>query len=246
MMINAVRTDHDSGSAAAAVSGRFGFYAAIATAALAILTFGFAIVAVPISGSACPANCVDYPYLNTAAQYPKDFRWMPLAIVLVLAYVAFMVSIHAAAPGQKKIFSQVGLSFAVIAAAVLLVDYFVQFSVIPISLMSSETQGLAALIQYNPHGIFIALEELGYLLMALSFLCMAPVLAGRTRLETAAQWIFIAAFILAIVSLAAVSILYGLDRQYRFEIIVISIDWLALIVNGIFLGIAFRRQMKAA
>jgi len=41
------------------------------------------------------------------------------------------------------------------------------------SLMNSETEGLAALIQYNPHGVFLALEELGYMIMSLPFLFMA-------------------------------------------------------------------------
>jgi len=26
-----------------------------------------------------PWNCVEYPYLDTLAQYPRDFLWMPLA-----------------------------------------------------------------------------------------------------------------------------------------------------------------------
>jgi hypothetical protein len=95
---------------------------------------------------------------------------MPLAILMVLAYVALMVSIHSCAPGHKKIFSQVGLSFALIAAATLVIDYYVQFSVIPMSLMNGETEGLAVLIQYNPHGVFIALEELGYLVMSHLFI----------------------------------------------------------------------------
>jgi hypothetical protein len=29
--------------------------------------------------------------------------------------------------------------------------------------MNGETDGLSILTQYNPHGIFIALEEIGYL-----------------------------------------------------------------------------------
>ncbi len=74
---------------------------------------------------------------------------MPLAIVLALAYVTLMVSIHSYAPRQKKIFGQVGLSFALIAAAILVVDYFIQFSVVPMSLKNSETEGLAMLLQYN-------------------------------------------------------------------------------------------------
>ena len=201
-------------------SNRFGYYSAIVTTVITVVTFGFAIIAIPISGANCPGNCVEYPYLDTVSQFPRDFLWMPLAIVLVLAYVTLMVSIHSYASRQKKIFSQVGLSFALIAAAVLVADYFIQFSVIPMSLTNGETEGLAMLIQYNPHGVFLALEELGYLVMSLSFLFMAPVFANKNRLESAVRWIFVIAFILVIVSLVVSSINYGLDRQDRFEVAV--------------------------
>ena len=218
-------------------SNRFGYYSAILTTVITVVTFGFAIIAIPISGANCPGNCVEYPYLDTVSQFPRDFLWMPLAIVLVLAYVTLMVSIHSYASRQKKIFSQVGLSFALIAAAVLVADYFIQFSVIPMSLTNGETEGLAMLIQYNPHGVFLALEELGYLVMSLSFLFMAPVFANKNRLESAVRWIFVIAFILVIVSLVVISINYGLDRQDRFEVAVLSIDWLVLIINGVLLSI---------
>jgi hypothetical protein len=228
-----------------ATSRRFGRYAAIMTAVITIVTFGFAITAVPISGAYCLENCVEYPYLDTVSQFPKDFLWMPLAILLVLAYVALMAAIHTCAPGHKKISSQVGLSFALIAATLLASDYYVQFSVIPVSLRSNETEGLAMLIQYNPHGVFIALEELGYLLMSLSFLFVAPVFAGKNRLETAIRWVFMGAFILTVLALGWTSILYGLDRGYRFEVMVISIDWLVLIINGILLSLWFKKQANA-
>src|SRR4030067_298612 len=64
--------------------------------------------------------------------------------------------------------------FAIMAALILAGDYFIQFSVVPVSLMSGETEGITLLTQYNAHGIFIVLEELGYLLMSLSFVLIAP------------------------------------------------------------------------
>ena len=82
------------------------------------------------------------------------------------------------------------------------------------------------------------------MVMSLSFLFMAPVFANRNRLESAVRWIFATAFILAIVSLAVISINHGLERQDRFEVAVISIDWLVLIINGVLLSIVFRKQMK--
>lgn len=102
-------------------------------------------------------------------------------------------------------------------------DYFIQFSVIPMSLVNSETEGLAMLIQFNPHGVFLALDELGYLVMSLSFLFIAFSFANRNRLETTVRWIFFIAFVLAIASLALISIRHGLAREDRFEVIVLSI-----------------------
>jgi hypothetical protein len=37
-----------------------------------------------------------------------------------------------------------------------------------------------------------------------------------------------------------------LHRQDRFEVAVISIDWLALVINGVLLSMVFRRKFKAA
>jgi hypothetical protein len=158
--------------------------------------------------------------------------------------VVWMVSIHAYAAQHRKVFSQVGLVFASMAALILLSDYFIQFSVIPISLISGETEGITLLTQYNAHGIFIVLEELGYLLMSLSFLFIAPVFSSRNRLEAAVQWVFIGGFILAMVSLVIFSIVFGLDRQDRFEVAIISINWLVLIVAGILLSRVFKKQLK--
>lgn len=238
--------DHHDTSFESSISNpnRFGYYSALLTTVITIVTFGFAMIAVPISGANCPQDCVEYPYLDTAAQYPRDFLWMPLAIVLVLAYVTLVVSIHHYAPAQKKIFSQVGLSLALLAAGILALDYYVQFSVVPMSLKNDETAGLAMLIQYNPHGVFLALEELGYLVMSLSFLFLAPVFANQGRLESAVQWVFVIAFVLAIVSLVVISIAYGLERLDRFEVIVLSVDWLVLIVNGILLSRIFKRRLE--
>ena len=155
-----------------------------------------------------------------------------------------MASIHSYAPEDKKIFSQIGFSFSMIAALILLMDYFVQFSVIPISLMSQEMQGIPLLTMYNPHGVFIALEELSYLMMSLSLFFMAPIFANKNRMEIALRWIFIISFIAVIASFTLISITYGLNRMDRFEVMAISINWLALIVSGILLANLFKRELK--
>ncbi len=225
---------------------RVGFYAAIVTAVITVITFGFAITAIPISGANCLTDCIEYPYLDTISQFPKDYLWMLPALLMILSYVVLMVSVHANASHDKKIFGQIGLAFAIMAGLILLGDYFVQFSVVPVSLMHGETEGITMLTQYNSHGPFIVLEELGYLMMAFSFLFIVPVFSGKNRLERAIRWVMIIGFVLTMVSLAAVSFSHGLNRQDRFEVIVISIDWLVLVINGILLSVLYKKQLKAA
>ena len=102
------------------------------------------------------------------------------------------------------------------------------------------------LIQYNPHGIFLALEELGYILMSLSFLFMALAIPNRNRLETTIRRIFFAGFGLSIISLIGITLIFGLARDDRLEVIILSIDWFVLIINGFLLGRLFKNQNTKA
>jgi hypothetical protein len=47
------------------ISHLVGFYTAIFTVIMTVVTFGFAITAIPISGANCGELCIEYPYLNT-------------------------------------------------------------------------------------------------------------------------------------------------------------------------------------
>jgi hypothetical protein len=225
-------------------ANRVGLYSAILTVVTTVITFGLAITAVPNAGAGCRVDCVGYPYLDTLSEFPRDYLWMPPAMILVVVYVVLIASIHAQASPQKWVYGQIGLSFALLSAVVLLGDYFVQFSVVPISLMNGQTEGIALLTQYNPYGVFIVLEELGYLLMSLSFVFLAPVFAHQGRLASAVRWVFVAGFVLTTAFLVVISAYYGLERMDRFEIAAISIDWLVLVVNGILLSVLFRKRLK--
>jgi hypothetical protein len=225
-------------------SARVGLYSSILTAVATLVTFGLAITAVPNAGAGCLENCFEYPYLDTLSEFPRDYVWMPAAMVLLVLYVVLVSSIHAHAAPQKEVYGQIGLSFALIAAGVLLSDYFIQFSVVPVSLMNEQTEGMALLTQYNPYGVFIVLEELGYLLMSLSFLFLAPVFAKGGRLASAVRWVFAAGFVLTVIFLSAILAYFGLERMDRFEVAAISVNWLVLLINGVLLSVLFRRRLK--
>jgi hypothetical protein len=127
--------------------------------------------------------------------------------------------------------------------ATFVIDYFLQVSVIEPSLVLGETDGIALLSQFNAHGVFIVLEELAFIMMSLSMLCMAPVFVGQTKSEKAIRWIFTGDFVLTTVSFVLFTVFYGIFREYRFEVAAFSINWLALVASGILLSVIFRRAM---
>ncbi|MEI6751545.1 MAG: hypothetical protein WCK78_00110 [Paludibacter sp.] len=226
------------------ISLKVGLYSSIALTVLTILTFGFAMMAIPPSGPYCSGNCMDYPFRELLNYYPRDYHWMYLAIFQLFAFLIFIVSIHYFAPVEKQIFSFIGVAFALISTTVLLADYFIQFAVIPISMMKAETEGIALLTQYNGHGIFIALEELGYITMSISLFFLAPVFSSSKPLEKSLRWLFFLPLILNVVAFVVYSILFGIDRSYRFEVASISINWLFIIAAGILMSIFFKRNLK--
>lgn len=223
---------------------KLGFYSSISTAVLTLITFGVAILTPPLSGPYCKAvSCYVYPYLDIALRFPRDYYWMYPAMLMMISYLVLMVCIHRWASQEKKIYSLIGLIFVSMSTLILVADYFVQVSIIQPSLLSGETDGISMLTQYNPHGIFIVLEELGFMLMSTSFLFMAFVFSDG-KLEKAIRWTFITAFALTIVSFIAYSILYGINREYRFEVASISFNWLALIVSSVLLAVIFKKEKK--
>ena len=220
-----------------------GFYSAILTVLLTILSFVIAFLTPPLSGPFCTGGCFTYPYSDIASRFPRDYYWMYPAMLLNVVYYILMVTIHYFAPVEKKIFSHIGMSFAFLSMATFVIDYFLQVSVIQPSLVLGETDGIALLSQFNAHGVFIVLEEIAFIMMSMSMLFMALVFAGQTKTERAVRWIFAGDFLLTIVSFALFAIFYGIFREYRFEVAAFSINWLALVASGILLSVIFRKAM---
>ena len=216
------------------VEFKLGKWVALSTSILILVSFCFALIALPKSGANCTSSCVSYPFTNILDFFPHDYYWMVLATMSVMVYLILMTTIHNVLSGNRKLFSHIGLQFSLMSSITLIIDYLVQLMVIQISLTSNETEGIALLTQYNPHGIFIALESIGYVLMSISFLFIIPVLNKEIRLERWLQIVLIVNILLTFVSLVFIYGLFGLDVQNRFEIAIISINWISLIIFGVF------------
>jgi hypothetical protein len=230
-MMDTVPSTERPGSNVNAAVSRLGFWSAILTA-----VFAAAFITV---GIASPVRHIPYPYVEGVSAFiPIDYIWMYAPFLLAPTFVVLMACIHAYAADDKKVFSQIALSFAVIYAAIITVDYFIQWTVIQPSILSGEIEGLSLLTQYNPHGVFIALEGLAYLMMNGAFLFAAAVFAGGRR-ECALRWLFVASFVVAVGSFVSLSLLrYDI---VTFEVTIITINCIVLIASGALLSIVFKR-----
>ena len=235
-------SDFTAHSATEGSATRLGFWTAILTVVVAAV-FAVVGIATPArSGPFCGTSCVACPYVDVAGFIPGDYLWLVPGILLAPIFVVLMACIHAYAPEPNKVYSRIGLSFAVVYAAVISVDYFLQFTVVVPSLQAGETDGLSLLTQYDPHGIFIALESLGYMMLTIALLFAAPVFAGG-RVERAIRGLFVLSFVLAVATFVGLALL-GHDL-IAFEVTVLMINWVVLIASGALLGIVFRRAGQA-
>lgn len=221
---------------------RFGWWAAIGSGMTTLLAFAVAIATPPLSGPLCRAGCYGYPYLDVGARYPRDYYWMVPATLATLLFVPFSVALGARARPERALVAQVGVAFAQMAALGIAADYFLQLAVIQPSLLAREADGLSILTQYNPHGVFIALEELGYFLLSTSLACLGASLAGRSRLERAVRRLFVGAWFASVLAVVGFMAGYGHERAYLLEIAVISIAWLSWVPGAFMMAAVFRRD----
>jgi hypothetical protein len=136
----------------------------------------------------------------------------PLATVvgflLTLSFLVVMACIHSYAPEEKKVFSLVGLSFAIVYAALISFNYFVQ-----LTFVRQTTFDASVFDMTNTQSMMFVIEVLGYFFMGLSTLFAAPVF-GSGRIENLIKWLFVANGILGILTpigyaLLPIQILFG-------------------------------------
>jgi hypothetical protein len=217
-------------------------WVALATAIAAAVSLAVAVTSPARSGPNCRGSCIGYPYTDAAAFVPRDYLWMyPATLVCVLA-VGIAVCVHAWTPANRAPLALAGVCFAAIGAGALVVDYGVQLTVAQPALLRGEIDGLSVWSQYNPHGIFIALEDIGYATMAIALLLLGLVLwagkgSGSTRV---AAWAFTVAGAATLILLPVLATAYRSNLDYRFEVYSVVITWLGLICGG--LALSLRRR----
>jgi len=219
-------------------SNRLGELSGILNSILAALFFVAGIFTPARGGPFCSSSCISYPYVSGLSQYvPNDYLWMIPPFFLGPAFVFLIACVNQETPEERKTLSVLALAFAVAYSILIMTDYFVQWTVVIPSIVSGQTEGLAPFSQYNPHGLLVSLESLGYLVMTAAYLLVAAVISGG-RLRNSIRWISVGAFALAIGLFVSFALLHY-DIGY-FEVAVITIVSVESVLNGALLSVYFR------
>jgi hypothetical protein len=239
-------TNHVDRTATRRAEALFSFWVAMLTAVLAAAALAIAVTTPPRSGPYCSMSCITYPYTNAAAFVPRDYLWMYPAALLAVTFVVLVSCVHRRVGDDLKTYSMVAMCLALLGATMIILDYVVQIAAVQPSLLDGEVSGLSLFSQYNPHGIFIALEDGGYSLVSVALLFTGLSIGRLSTLERLVRRLLVISAVAVIGVLVSFSLIFGKDLDYRFEVIALSVDFAVLMVAGALLGVVFKRLMRAS
>ena len=182
----------DAASTAIRLVCQLGFWSSV-LATLSSIGYGIALIVTMMSMSATATDTSPGwrgIELFVASFQPIQMLSLIPSLLLAPTFVVLMVSLHYYASPDKKIWSHLGIAFALIYAVMASINYITQLTVVRLSILNKETDGLAMFVMGNSHSIFWALAS-SYAFMNLAMLFAAPVF-GSGRLERAIRWLFVA------------------------------------------------------
>lgn len=218
------------------------FWTAVGVALLAVISLAMAITTPPRSGPFCRSDCVSYPYTNAARFVPRDYLWMYPATMLLAVFVVLVGLLRERCAPERQWLAGVGLCFTGLGTAPLALAYGIQLTVLQPNLLSGHPEGLSPWSQYNPSGLFIALENIGYTTLGLAFICIGLALPAHVPRIRTTGVIFTVGGALILTLLVLLAVIYRSDLAYRYEVWSILVTWLVMAITGVTLSVAFSRD----
>jgi hypothetical protein len=105
--------------------------------------------------------------------------------ILTSIFLIVILCIYSIAPEDKKILGHIGLSFAIIYATMISVNYFIQLTFVQFGAFNADIFSIK-----NPQSMMMTIEVLGYFFMGLSTLFIAPIFQFG-KLEKSIRWLFV-------------------------------------------------------
>ena len=127
-----------------------------------------------------------------------DSTWYGLVVLLVpslflgISFVDMMGSVHRIAPAERKIWSQTGLTFAIMYGTLICMNYFVQLTLVAPALYRGEVSESIRPFLFNVFNSFTySVDLLGYSFMSISTLFAAFIFTGP-GLQKTVRWFLLA------------------------------------------------------
>lgn len=159
------------------------------------------------------------------------------SLLLAPSFVILMVSVHHYEPERQKLWSQIGLSFTIIYAATVGLNYFMYLTVV-----RQNPQGYAWLtMDFRADSAFWALEVLGYTFMSLGALFVVPIFSGG-KVERAIRWLFVVNGVANIS--AALAVLLTANPLHMLVLVSLGVWSIAFPIATILLAVVFKRAER--
>ena len=157
-----------------------------------------------------------------------------IGFLLTSSFLVVMACVHGYASDERKIFSLIGLSFAIIYATLISINYFIQ-----LTFVSQSSFDVEIFAMDNPQSMMWVIEVLGYFFMGLSTLFTAPVFESG-RIESLIKWLFVANGILGILT----PIGYGLNLPLQILLGGLIVWDIIMPISTALLAYLFRRTER--
>ena len=135
--------------------------------------------------------CYSIAQILSTAQiipHPQDLFWLFLpSLFLAPSFLIAIICLHYAASASLKIWTNIGVAFAVIYCTDVSMVYFTQLTVIVPAQLKGQINEKSVLL-FNPKTFFMAVDCLGYFFMSLSTLFTAFAFRKNTWLYRGLLW----------------------------------------------------------
>ena len=111
------------------------------------------------------------------------------SFLLAVAYVIFVSGLHICVPENRKIWSQLAISFGLLYSGISIANYMIQLVTVIPSIQNGEFEGLTLLVSGYPNSIFFALMA-SYFLMCISLLFVAFVFSKEEKSQKRIRRLF--------------------------------------------------------
>ncbi len=171
------------------------------------------------------------------AFHPIQMLTVVPSIVLAISYVVFVSGLHIYASDNKKIWSQLALSFGLLYAGISIANYLIQLVTVIPSIQNGMTEGLTLLVSGYSNSIFYALMA-SYFLMCISLFFAAFIFSKEDKNYKWVRRLFVCS------ALAIPLFLVGAAFNVAIIMMLGAIAWLVGATVGMLaLGACFHKEM---